>query len=60
MTNVVWILMWFVVVPEQGVRYYSLGEYANETLCKAGMKGATVMVNDKNETIECIGVKVND
>ena len=59
MTSMVWVLMWFVVVPEQGVRYYNLGEYDNETLCKAGMKSATVMVNDNNETIDCIGVTVN-
>ena len=59
MTSMVWVLMWFVVVPEQGVRYYNLGEYDNETLCKAGMKSAVVMVNDNNETIDCIGVTVN-
>ena len=58
--NVVWILIWFVVVPENGVRYYHLGTYDNETLCKVGLRDASVMVNDKNETIECIGVKVDD
>ena len=58
--NVVWILIWFVVVPENGVRYYHLGTYDNETLCKVGLKDASVMVNDKNETIECIGVKIDD
>jgi hypothetical protein len=58
--NVIWILIWFVVIPEQGVRYYNLGQYPNETLCKAGMRGAVVMVNDKNETIDCIGVTFND
>lgn len=56
--NTVWILMWFVFVPDQGVRYYELGTYDNETLCRAGMKGATVMVNSDNETIDCIGVRV--
>jgi hypothetical protein len=58
--NVVWILIWFVVVPENGVRYYHLGTYDNETLCKVGLRDASVMVNDKNETIECIGVKIDD
>jgi len=57
--NVVWILIWFVVVPENGVRYYHLGTYDNETLCKVGLRDASVMVNDKNETIECIGVKID-
>ncbi len=58
--NVVWILIWFVVVPENGVRYYHLSTYDNETLCKVGLRDASVMVNDKNETIECIGVKIDD
>ena len=58
--NVVWVLIWFVVVPENGVRYYHLGTYDNETLCKVGLRDASVMVNDKNETIECIGVKIDD
>jgi hypothetical protein len=58
--NTIWILIWFVVVPEQGVRYYHLGTYENETLCKSALKDASVMVNDKNEAIECIGVSVDD
>ena len=60
MTNVVWVLMWFVVVPEQGVRYYNLGEYDNETLCQSAMRSAVVMVTNNNETIDCIGVTVDD
>jgi len=58
--STVWILLWFVLVPEQGVRYYHLGTYDNETLCTAGLKDAAVMVNDTNETVECIGVTVDD
>jgi len=58
--NTIFILIWFVVVPEQGVRYYHLGTYENETLCKAALKDASVMVNDKQEAIECIGVSVDD
>jgi len=52
--------MWFVIVPDQGVRYYDLGSYDNETLCRANLKGAAVMVNSDNETVDCIGVTVND
>ena len=58
--NVAWILIWFVVVPEVGVRYYHLGTYENETMCEAALRDASVMVNDKQETIECIGIQLND
>ena len=58
--NVIWILIWFVVVPETGVRYYHLVTYNNETVCKAALKEAAVMVNKNNETIECIGVSVDE
>jgi hypothetical protein len=58
--NTVWILIWFVLVPENGIRYYHLGTYDNETLCNSAKKDATVMVNNKNETVECIGVQVDD
>ena len=58
--NTVWILIWFVLVPENGVRYYHLGTYENETLCKVGQRDAAVMVNATNETVECIGVHVDD
>jgi len=56
----VWLLLWFHVVPEQGVRYHHLGTFSNETICKAELKEASVLVNDKLEAIECIGVKLND
>jgi hypothetical protein len=58
--NTIWLLIWFVVVPETGVRYYHLGTYDNETVCKAALKDAAVMVNENSETIECIGVQVDD
>ena len=56
----IFILVWFVLVPEQGIRYYHLGTYDGEILCKTALKDASVMVNDKNETVECIGVQVDD
>jgi hypothetical protein len=58
--NVAWILIWFVVVPEVGVRYYHLGTYENETMCENSLRYASVIVNDKKETIECIGIQIND
>ena len=34
--------------------------YDNETLCKVGLTNALVMVNEKNETVQCIGVQLDD
>jgi|TARA_R110002124_G_scaffold275702_1_gene446269 hypothetical protein len=56
----VWLLIWFTVVPEQGVKYHHLGTFDNETVCRADLRVASVLVNDTTETIECIGVKTDD
>ena len=58
--NTIWLLVWFVFVPEIGIKYYHLGTYENETFCNTALRDAAVMVNDKNETVECIGVQVDD
>lgn len=52
-----WVLIWFNVQPELGVRYHHLGNFENETLCRAELRIASVLVNSKTEIIECIGVK---
>ena len=54
------LLIWFNYVEDQGVRYHHLGTFNNETICMAELRHAAVMVNDKTETIECVGVQVND
>tara|TARA_R100001377_G_scaffold5117_1_gene2955 strand:+ start:5828 stop:6001 length:174 start_codon:yes stop_codon:yes gene_type:complete len=56
----IWTLIWFTVIPEVGVSYHHLGNFANETVCMAELRIASVLVNDPTETIECIGVKLND
>ena len=58
--NTVWLLVWFVFAPEMGIKYYHRGTYENETFCSTALKDAAVMVNDKNETVECIGVQTDD
>ena len=53
-----WLLIWFVFVPDQGVRYHHLNTYTAETLCTVNLKKASVMVNDKSETLECVFVDI--
>jgi hypothetical protein len=56
----IFLLIWFNAVPEQGVRYHHLGTFDNETICQAQLRIASVLVNNKQETIECIGVQIDD
>jgi hypothetical protein len=56
----IFLLIWFQVIEEQGVRYHHLSTHTNETLCMDELRHASVLVNDKTEAIECIGVKIDD
>jgi hypothetical protein len=56
----IFLLIWFQAVPDQGVRYYHISTHGNRTFCQAALKNASIIVNDKTETIECVGVVVND
>lgn len=52
----IWLLIWFSVIPEIGIRYHYLGDFGNETLCRSALREASVLVNSPTETIKCIGV----
>ena len=58
--KLIFLLIWFDAVPEQGVRYHHLGTFDNETMCMTELSIASVLVNNKQETLECIGVRIND
>jgi|TARA_R110000744_G_scaffold25597_2_gene63406 hypothetical protein len=52
------LLLWFTIIPELGVRYYHLGSYDSEIICKNELKIAAVLVKGPTETIKCIGVNI--
>lgn len=56
--KVLFLLIWFRAVPDMGVSYHHLGSFDNETKCTTELRRASVLVNDKQETIECIQVQV--
>lgn len=56
--KVLFLLIWFRAVPDVGVSYHHLGSFDNETKCETELRRASVLVNDKLETIECIQVQV--
>ena len=56
--KLMFLLIWFYAIPEQGVRYHHLGTFENEIKCMTELKHASVLVNNKLETIACIKVEV--
>ena len=58
--STIWLLIWFQVIPTSTVRYHHLDTFDNATLCMAELRNASIMVNDKSETIECIEVQIDD
>mgnify|MGYP000072144435 CR=1 FL=1 len=58
--KIIYLLIWFNTTPDQGIRFHHLGTFANETICEAELRIASVLVNNPTETISCIGVRVDD
>jgi len=56
--KVIAILLWVNFIPDQGIRYHHLGTFDNKTMCMVELKYASVMVNDKSETLECVEIEV--
>lgn len=49
-----WLLLWFVFIPDTGIKYYHLGNFTSETMCKVAMSKAVVLAYDKTEALECV------
>ena len=54
------LLIWFHFVPDQGVKYHQLAHFNNKVQCMSELRIASVLLNDDKETLECIGVLLND
>ena len=49
-----WLLIWFVFIPDVGIKYYHLDTLKSETMCKVAMSKAVVLAFDKTEALECV------
>jgi hypothetical protein len=58
--KLMFLLIWFYAIPEQDIRYHHLGSFENETKCMTELRHASVLVNNKLETIACIEVQIDD
>lgn len=55
-----WILMWLALTTSQNMEYYHVGTYQTKEECVKSMSKAAVLVTDKNQTIDCIWIKLDD
>lgn len=53
-----WVLLWLALMPNQNMEYFHVNSFANQKDCVEAMSKATVLVTDKNQTVECIWVKM--
>jgi len=49
-----WILIWLAMGNAQNVEYFHVGTYDNKDKCVSAMQDASVLVTNKNQTIDCI------
>ena len=49
-----WILIWLAMGNAQNVEYFHVGTYDNKDKCVSAMEDASVLVTNKNQTIDCI------
>jgi|TARA_B110000858_G_scaffold168486_1_gene197006 hypothetical protein len=56
----IWLLIWFQVLPEQGVNYHHLNTFKTDVLCGAELTSARVMSNHSTETITCLRIELAD
>ena len=54
-----WLLIWFVFVPDKGIDYYHLDTFSSQTICNVGRSKAIALAYDKTEALECIYVDVD-
>jgi hypothetical protein len=49
-----WVLMWLMVTPTEGVDHFQLGTYESSQKCSAYLDKAKVMVTSTNTQVVCI------
>ena len=54
-----WALIWLALTGAQNMEYYHLGNYEDKDTCVQAMSKASVLVTDKNQTVECIWISNN-
>ena len=51
-----WVLLWLALTPTHNMEYFHIGNYKDKDSCISAMSKASVLVTDKNQTVDCIWV----
>ena len=54
-----WALIWLALTSSQNMETYHLGNFEDKETCASAMSTASVLVTDKNQTVDCIYLNVN-
>lgn len=54
-----WVLLWMALTPAQNIEHFHIGNFANKDACVSAMSKASVLVTDKNQSVNCLWVDVN-
>jgi len=52
-----WVLIWVALNTNQNIEYYHIDSYSDKDACVKAMGPASVLVTNKNQTIDCIWIK---
>lgn len=51
-----WILIWLAMGNSANIEYFHVNSFDNKDKCISAMKNASVLVTNKNQTIDCLWV----
>ena len=54
-----WALIWLALTSTQQMETYHLGNYPDKDTCVTAMSAASVLVTDKNQTVDCVWINLN-
>jgi hypothetical protein len=54
-----WALIWLALTSTQQMELYHLANYKDKENCVTALSKASVLVTDKNQTVDCIWIDLN-
>jgi len=53
-----WLLVWLALTSSQEMETYHLGNFTDKDSCVKAMSKATVLITNRNQTLDCFWVKL--